>query len=892
MQSTLSLTLDLTTKKGFFTDTTDYNAIGVDVNTLGATGSVAVYFQGELVGSPLAINLAGGTNSPLFDLELDVNGEVANGTYSAVYTLDYSFISSVSSTAPNQLKIYTVGSNYQGFPANTFITIPVNLALGANVVSATDNAGDLDIVVDGTVTSIPPASRTITATQSAGSFSWVYAGCNLVEAKSGLAADCDYGDFGTFTVTNETDTTGITITSLNVDINYPSWTNQPVITETSLPYTNNQLATGTYSVTLTLEIQKVQDDGLIITYTSTSIQEFKVSCIGSLCGLNDCLENLRKAHEAELVRNKISKYQVYVDNILIYYTEAQSYKSCGQMDEYRAAVAKIEAQLDASGCDCGCCDENQYIWVQNTSPAASNIMQDIVALQNDVTVIQGDITVIEGDITAIQGDIATLQTDSIFTANNGLTKSGNNVALGGALLVDTTINASGNTLTIQSNATDPLVVQTTTGSPASFTVTSPTGVIEDNVRLITTALLGPGVNGIGSSISFEAEKANSAVGITSVVKSSWDNATTGDGKFEIGVTGSNVTSTAFTILSTGQAELNQYGSGTFAATPTYNLGVDASGNVVETAASSLTASNGLTETTGDIKLGGTLTENTTINADGNELIIYSGAPYADKFEIDGVNFNVKNSEISYNIIQPKSINTNAYRLNTGGLLTSYKKNVYNYSVGNPNNGWGDAEEVWLDSGNIVASNLNLASKETVSWAYNSSVSKTTRKTFYLQNDGSGSPFLNSVLSLYGEGSVALNQYGSGTFTGTPAYNLGVDATGNVVEVASSGSGPLVYAAKINGSFLGGVSLTEISNTTGATFTITASFAGYYQITCSNPSLFNNTKAVAFLTLNAGQGIGLVFISSSTAALDIETLNLSGAYSDIINYAMIKIEIYP
>lgn len=881
MQSTLSLTLDLTTKKGFFTDTTDYNAIGVDVNTLGATGSVAVYFQGELVGSPLAINLAGGaTTTSLFDLELDVNGEVANGTYSAVYTVDFAFSESTALAATNQIIIASIGTNYQGFSVGAEITVSVDLPGGATITDAENIAGNLYVTIDQSVSNTFPSTRSVTVTQQFNGFSWVYAGCNLVEAKSGLVADCDYGDFGTFTVTNETDTTGITITSLNVDINYPSWTNQPVITETSLPYTNNELATGTYSVTLTLEIQKVQDDGLIITYTSTSIQEFKVSCIGSLCGLNACLENLRKAHEAELVRNKISKYQVYVDNILIYYTEAQSYKSCGQMDEYRAAVAKIEAQLDASGCDCGCCDENQYIWVQNTSPAASNIMQDIVALQNDVTVIQGDIT--------------TIQNDAVFTANNGLTKSGTNVALGGTLLSDTTLNASGNTLTIQSNATEPLLVQTTSGVAATFERQSSTDAIQNVLQILTTRTGGGGGNGIGSQLSFAAERANSSNGNTSVIKSSWENSIFGNAKFEIGVTGSNVTSTALTILSTGQAELNQYGSGTFVGTPTYNLGVDASGNVVETAVSGITASNGLTMVGDDIQLGGTLTQASTLISGGNGTTYGVQAQYISLATNSGGTMTFNNASDEYHFYPLNSIHKQVYtNANSSGLTQTNYLQVTTF--GTPTQGFGAKQNLFLSSD---ALNSVTAMATETTWETDPAVQQLAKYTINLRENNTTE---NDVLSLYGTGQAKLDQYGSGTFTGTPTYSLGVDASGNVVEVAGGGSGPLVYSAILNQSGVNPPTASVAYNTTGETISFNYLGAGIYQC-FSTGTPFTFGKTLVFITYGspgANMAAEIYAFRQTDSTITIATTSSGPAGAgpsvfadDMMSVVSFKIEIYP
>lgn len=47
---------------------------------------------------------------------------------------------------------------------------------------------------------------------------------------------------------------------------------------------------------------------------------------------------------------------------------------------------------------------------------------------------------------------------------------------------------------------------------------------------------------------------------------------------------------------------------------------------------------------------------------------------------------------------------------------------------------------------------------------------------------------NTLLTLTGTGAARLNQYGSGTFTGTAAYALQVDASGNIIEGTVSGGG--------------------------------------------------------------------------------------------------------
>jgi hypothetical protein len=81
---------------------------------------------------------------------------------------------------------------------------------------------------------------------------------------------------------------------------------------------------------------------------------------------------------AELQRNRISKYQVFVDNVLMYYAEAQTYRACGDFDAYNRALNSIQEQLDSSGCDCGCCDDEVYEWVNvNTNATIESLINAI-----------------------------------------------------------------------------------------------------------------------------------------------------------------------------------------------------------------------------------------------------------------------------------------------------------------------------------------------------------------------------------------------------------------------------------------------------------------------------------------------------------------------------------
>ncbi len=118
-------------------------------------------------------------------------------------------------------------------------------------------------------------------------------------------------------------------------------------------------------------------------------------------------------------------------------------------------------------------------------------------------------------------------------------------------------------------------------------------------------LPGTGVNatnGIGQSMVFSTANNQASTIESNSIETSFTDVTASQekSKFEIFGRNNGVKERQFSILSTGQLK-TKYGIGTFAGTPTYNLGVDASGNIVET-----TAGGGSGEDTTKIPLSGTV----------------------------------------------------------------------------------------------------------------------------------------------------------------------------------------------------------------------------------------------------------------------------------------------
>jgi len=538
MISTVTLTLDLTASPptGIVTDSTNYADLGINLATSYAKGLGVITFNGDVivdlntVATPMIDyeNLGGDPQVYTFPLQLDLNGNVANGVYTFEYSLRLTGTSYnlTSITLPNTiltdgyawLADFLVADNTLTLEAFTEQDVLVSSAVldGPNVIITTSTT-ILDDVHD-------TIGFDLTNLQLSGVYS--YSGCTQTTADVSFTYDCEVGDSGSWAVANTTVLkSNEVISALSCTINYPSWTTlSPTfpgnVVVNSLPYpsapnTETPLATGTYSVSLTEQIQQTQTDGLILQYSISTVQEFVVSCAGSLCGLTPCIENLRVAHANELQRNRISKYQVFVDNVLLYYAEAQNYRSCGDTANYRATVDLIRTNLDSSGCECACCDDNTYYWVSNNSGVSvidsliasfqfrlnptipdnnddvtkgvqvGAIWQDVstgflyrceVATEGEAEWVEyyapggiptaaevpaegGGHAILTGATVQIQLDQADLaleniQNDALYSASNGLTKVVNDVQLGGDFTAAVTIDVQGFTFRMDSEG-DP-----------------------------------------------------------------------------------------------------------------------------------------------------------------------------------------------------------------------------------------------------------------------------------------------------------------------------------------------------------------------------------------------------------------------------------------------------
>jgi hypothetical protein len=248
-----------------------------------------------------------------------------------------------------------------------------------------------------------------------------------------------------------------------------------------------------------------------------------------------------------------------------------------------------------------------------------------------------------------------------------------------------------------------------------------------------------------------------------------------------------------------------------------------------TAISSLatvTANNGLTKTVNNIQLGGPLVQNTTLTNSTFALKINSTTVPAltlDKTGTSGATLVVNNTVTSSPAILANSnisgLNTPVVQItstNTGGSGTQALGLISNFNLeqssiptttiptllvqptsnvaGGTNNTCAIRVEskgnttagsgVSIEFGNPSLSTAPAVTNRLVSkTVVNTNVSVTTSK-FIIQGKASGVNPLADQLTLQSTGQLQLNNYGIGTFTGIPTYNLSTTGAGNVIETTA------------------------------------------------------------------------------------------------------------
>lgn len=294
----------------------------------------------------------------------------------------------------------------------------------------------------------------------------------------------------------------------------------------------------------------------------------------------------------------------------------------------------------------------------------------------------------------------------------------------------------------------------------------------------------------------------------------------------------------FSLFANGRLQFHKYGVNAFAGTPTYYLGVTATGLVVETSSVGYTWGEGLDNTGSTVNLALEELITSIPNSDNNNYIpwVYSvnGSHYKvglfnlatqaywnaaylrgypiwggmvpnnlDVLYYDGVNFRWTSGPVSGASKWTDGAN-GIYRNGRVGIGADPLSYTQFYSTINQSANWAG----WLQNTHVDGSGVKIRG-----------ASGPTNNALYVvdYND-------NALFSILGNGKARLAKYGVYTYGGTPAYALGVDASGNIVEFAPGGGGTTTYSLTMNNSgsgdasgttFNGSVARTLSYNTLGA-----------------------------------------------------------------------------
>lgn len=311
-----------------------------------------------------------------------------------------------------------------------------------------------------------------------------------------------------------------------------------------------------------------------------------------------------------------------------------------------------------------------------------------------------------------------------------------------------------------------------------------------------------------------------------------------------------------------------------------------------------TASNGLTKTSNDIALGGSLTGVTTITGDTTNYLIVTGARTA----ADAASLIVNNTGASGPALKTLASGTGAgvwgeSTTGTGIYGSSGSISVGGYSTGTvgtlftmePASTNTIAQGMVLDRNTTGTATDGIGNKiffrhetsTSANQSANSIVSKWSTATHAsrlseIYFTGYDIGVENTLLSLLGTGKATLNKYGIGTFTGTAAYTLQVDSSGNIIEGTIAGASGDVL--------IGGNSpAADMSIGTNNTFGLNLETNGTTRISMTNAGAINIGQAAAqriVVSSTASSTSGGIELSSTstTSGTDVGVLITGPAYT--------------
>ena len=281
----------------------------------------------------------------------------------------------------------------------------------------------------------------------------------------------------------------------------------------------------------------------------------------------------------------------------------------------------------------------------------------------------------------------------------------------------------------------------------------------------------------------------------------------------------------------GSLQLTSYGGGSISGTGTYNLGVDASGNVIET---SLIEGSGTTNYVVKWTPDGSTLGNSQIFDNGTNVGVGTNQPDY-KLDVDGQIRSTSSSFPVYFLQRETSITGNGtFTSPITGIASGF--HLRTNSSGTIQDGFG---------GGIV---FSLTDSGTAS---------NTAARIYARRDGGdttgalqfwgGSDGTTSLSTMRADGSVYFDEYGSGTFTGTAVKNLSITSSGKIIETDAVPANVVETVTTTDGTY---INLTPNSPTDGAV-TVTADLSAVDGTSGANERYLTKTNKWAEISTIPG-----------------------------------------
>jgi len=338
-----------------------------------------VVFSKPLVNNPLIDISNGDDESIAYNLPLTTSSTILPGPYGLTFTVNVNValtnlvVDQITTTTqeaeiqgdyyylqPGDIVVFSGSSNAGNNGSKTVVSASYDPLLDVTtIVFAAASFTNNENGTSGTVAAIT-IERTYVKTAS-----YTYTDCTKVTPKITITSSCTDENI---TIADTTVTTGQTVVSRNMSLTYPEGLVDPVpavnpVTTSQSSYTIGELANGTYTGILELDMSYVQNDDLVVTYSVRKVDESTVVCSLNLCCVEQCLDSLYdKYSSCSGSVNNAYATKVIQSNFLVNQFNIQ--KDCGEVDKAAATLAELK---DLLGTDCSCCGDGaeEVSWVSS-----------------------------------------------------------------------------------------------------------------------------------------------------------------------------------------------------------------------------------------------------------------------------------------------------------------------------------------------------------------------------------------------------------------------------------------------------------------------------------------------------------------------------------------------